>query len=54
MAGSSLRDWTEPFFGGKVMSAVSFLLGGQKLSSEDVAELRRLVDQIAKEEGESR
>ncbi len=51
MAGSSLRDWAERFFGGRVVPAVSFLLGNEKLTPSDVAELKRLVEEL--EKGES-
>lgn len=54
VAGSSLRDWAQRFFGGKVMPAVSFLLGNEKLSSQDVAELKRLVEELDRQgKGES-
>lgn len=53
MAGSTLRAWTKRFFGGRILPAVSFLLGSDQLSQEDVAELRQMVEKLAKEKGEA-
>jgi predicted transcriptional regulator len=53
VAGSTLRAWAERFFGGRRLPAISFLLGAEKLSESEIAELRQLVDHLAKgkEEG---
>lgn len=50
MAGSTLREWVQRFWGGKTVAAVSFLLGGETLSAKDVADLRALVEQLEKGE----
>lgn len=50
VAGSTLREMVQRFFGGRRLSAVSFLLGAERLSNEEVAELKRLVDRLEKEE----
>lgn len=52
MAESTLQEWSQRFFGGRVMPAISFLLGSEKLTQEEVEELRRLVDRL--EKGEER
>jgi len=49
MAESTLQEWNRRFFGGRVVPAISFLLGGERLTAEDLAELRRLVERL--EEG---
>lgn len=50
MAKSTLQEWSQRFFGGRVMPAISFLLGSEKLTPEEVEELRRLVDRLEKGE----
>lgn len=50
VAGSTLNEMVQRFFGGRRLSAVSFLLGRERLSEEEVAELKRLVDRLEKEE----
>ncbi|HYF78242.1 MAG TPA: BlaI/MecI/CopY family transcriptional regulator [Symbiobacteriaceae bacterium] len=50
VAGSTLKEMVQRFFGGQRLSAVSFLLGAERLSGEEVAELRRLVERLEKEE----
>lgn len=50
LAGSTLKEMVQRFFGGRRLSAVSFLLGAERLSEEEVAELKRLVDRLEKEE----
>lgn len=52
MAGSTLQKWSQRFFGGKVMPAISFLLGSEKLSEKEIAELRRLVETLEGQGGE--
>jgi len=52
MAQSTLQEWSQRFFGGRVMPAISFLLGSEKLNPEEIQELRRLVDRL--EKGEER
>lgn len=53
VAGSTLQAWAERFFGGRRLPAISFLLGSEQLSESEIAELRQLVEQLAKgkEEG---
>jgi len=51
-AGATLQEWKQRFFGDRVMPAVSFLLGSEKLSEQEITELRRLVEQLAANEGE--
>lgn len=51
-AASTLQEWSRRFFGGRVMPAISFLLGSEQLSPDEVAELRRLVERLEEvEEG---
>jgi len=52
LAESTLQEWSQRFFGGRVLPAVSFLLGSDRLTSEEVAEVRRLLDRL--EEGGER
>lgn len=52
VAGSTVQEWAQRFFGGKVMPAVSFLLGSERLTQNEIAELRRLVDQLEGREEE--
>jgi len=47
VAGSTLQEWVDRFYGGKVVPAVSYLLGNEQLSDEEVAQLRRLVEELA-------
>ncbi|HWI63958.1 MAG TPA: BlaI/MecI/CopY family transcriptional regulator [Symbiobacteriaceae bacterium] len=51
LTGKTLKELVQRFFGGRTLSAVSFLLGSEELSQADVAELKRLVDRLAEEEG---
>lgn len=48
MAESTLHEWSRRFFGGRILPAVSFLLGSERLTPEEVAELRRLVERLEK------
>lgn len=52
MAESTLQEWSQRFFGGRVLPAVSFLLGRDRLTPDEIAELRRLLERL--EEGEER
>ncbi|MBP2019819.1 putative transcriptional regulator [Symbiobacterium terraclitae] len=52
MAESTLHEWSQRFFGGRVLPAVSFLLGRDRLTPDEIAELRRLLERL--EEGEER
>lgn len=51
LASSTLREWMQRYWGGRVGPAVSFLVGSQKLSAEDLAHLRQLVDRLSQEVG---
>lgn len=53
VAGSTLQEWAQRFFGGQKLPAVSFLLGSEKLSEQEIDELRRLVDDLARRKEES-
>ncbi|MEW8978864.1 MAG: BlaI/MecI/CopY family transcriptional regulator [Symbiobacterium sp.] len=52
MAASTLQEWSQRFFGGRVLPAVSFLLGTEKLSPDEIAAVRRLLERL--EEGDER
>lgn len=52
MAESTLQEWSQRFFGGQVLPAVSFLLGKERFTAAEIAELRRLLERL--EEGEER
>jgi len=52
MAESTLQEWSQRFFGGRVLPAVSFLLGSERLTPEEVAEVRLLLERL--EKGEER
>ncbi|MFZ5622766.1 MAG: BlaI/MecI/CopY family transcriptional regulator [Pseudomonadota bacterium] len=52
VAGSTLQEWSERFFGGRLLPAVSFLLGSsERLSDREIEELRRMVEQLAQRKG---
>lgn len=53
VAGSTLQAWSQRFFGGRLMPAVTFLLGSEKLSEKEIDELRKLVDDLARRKEES-
>lgn len=49
VAGSTMQEWAQRFFGGKVVPAVSFLLGfSEPLSEKEIKDLRKLVDELAR------
>jgi predicted transcriptional regulator len=53
VAGSTVQAWVQRFFGGRVLPAVSFLLGAAApLSEQEIAALRQLVDDLARRKGE--
>lgn len=51
LAGNTLKEWAQRYWGDAILPAVSFLLGGERLSPDDLAELRRLVDRLEGEKG---
>jgi BlaI family penicillinase repressor len=52
LAGNTLRELVQRFWGTeRIMPAVSFLLGSEKLSPEDLVALRKLVDKMSREDG---
>jgi len=52
LAGSTLKEWVQRYWGGKLMPAVSLLLASEKLTPEEVETLRKLVDQLSGKEGD--
>lgn len=49
LAGSTLQEWSQRFFGGKVLQGVSFLLGSsEQLSAKEIDELRKLVKELSR------
>lgn len=53
LAGSTLREWAQRFWGGQTLAAVSFLLGQEKLTEADRAAVRQLVERLSREEEQS-
>jgi BlaI family penicillinase repressor len=51
LAGNTLQEWAARYWGGRIMPAISMLLGSERLSPEDVQELRRLVEELERKEG---
>lgn len=50
LAGSTLQEWAQRYWGGKVMPAISMLLGRERLSDGDLEELKAVVDRLARKE----
>jgi BlaI family transcriptional regulator, penicillinase repressor len=49
MAGTTLREMVQRFWGGQVKPAVSYLLGQEKLSRQEIDELKDLLEKLSAE-----